>query len=65
MKFVYSEGLYGTRPPGHRALYHRKPGWLFIEWGDKTLEVDYDETFFPRLLAALPRPFSTHKESAK
>lgn len=63
MKFVYSNGLYGTRPLGHRDVYHRKPGWLFIELGDRTLEVDYDEkALLPRLLAALRRPSESSEE---
>lgn len=54
MKFVYTIGFYGPRPANHRAFYHRSPGWLYIELGSRTLEVDYDEKRpLPRLLAVL------------
>lgn len=36
-----SRGLYGPRPSTHIDAYLRQPGWLVIEVGAWTLEVDY------------------------
>lgn len=49
MKLFLSRGLYGSRPVSHRDAYHLSPGWLFLELGSWTLEVDYDHAFWARL----------------
>jgi hypothetical protein len=46
MKLFLTHKQYGERPQGHRDVHHVQPGWLFIEAGNWTLEVDYD----PRML---------------
>ena len=48
MKLFLSHQLYGKRPNGHRDMHHVEPGWLFIEAGDWTLEVDYTPTNWRR-----------------
>jgi hypothetical protein len=34
-------GLYGHRPITHRDAYMRAPGWLSLELGSLTLEVEW------------------------
>jgi hypothetical protein len=53
MKFFLSHKQYGERPKGHRALHHLQPGWLFIEAGDWTLEVDYEPAQLKRAFTIL------------
>ena len=36
-----SRKLYGCRPRFHHDAYMASPGWLFIELGDWTLEVEW------------------------
>lgn len=40
MKLFLSHGLYGQRPSSHRDLYQMQPGWVFMELGSWTLELD-------------------------
>ena len=42
VNFFLSDGLYGRRDESHRDMYQRQPGWLFIEWGSRTLELDWE-----------------------
>lgn len=53
MTFFLSKNLYGKHPFYRLDAYHMAPGWLFLKAGSWTLEVEYDENVFPRLLAAL------------
>jgi hypothetical protein len=41
VSFFLSCGLYGSRPVSHRDAYMRSPGWLSLELGSWTLEVDW------------------------
>lgn len=51
MPLFLSRGLYGVRPRTHLDAHHMAPGWLFIEAGQWTLEVDYEPGL---LLIVLP-----------
>jgi hypothetical protein len=41
VSFFLSHGLYGQRPMSHRDCYLRAPGWLSLELGSWTLEIDW------------------------
>lgn len=47
MKTFLSCGSYGSRPLSHRSAYLMAPGWLFLELGSWTLEVEYSPEAWP------------------
>jgi hypothetical protein len=61
--FFLSRGLYGARPPGHRAAYRAEPRWYFVELGDYTLEVTVPKLSFNRKATKAPSaPWVPSKE---
>jgi hypothetical protein len=41
MTFFLSHNLYGARPRTHMDAHHSQPGWLFLELGGWTLEIEH------------------------
>ncbi|MBI2767990.1 MAG: hypothetical protein HYX47_00055 [Burkholderiales bacterium] len=41
--FFLSNGLYGQRPWHHFDLHWAAPGWLFVEVGSYTLEIEHPQ----------------------
>jgi hypothetical protein len=54
MKTFLSCGSYGTRPLSHRSAHLMAPGWLFLELGSWTLEVEFNPETWPARII-LPR----------
>lgn len=40
MRTFISRGIYGNRKATHMAAYQLTPGWLFLEVGSLTLELE-------------------------